>query len=284
MASYSAVKRILIVVGLVMGCMTAFYGGRAARNCLGPGVSAAYAADPEPVPEVGAERVWVDDEEQGILELGEEEILRIQTAAGGLTGYERAMIVAKRLNDALAAGAAASDVAAQQVADQWVVTIGDSSLITANSEEAGQAGCTPAELAEQWANEITIALLTAPPVPAGEEEVGEAALEEPAAEIEEATEEPTEGSEAAAEWQPQEPYKDKIVPIISVLEGVRIGIARVNGPESAVNQVQAVAQLETHYKNTLEIDVYVPISTKVPGKTLARVQGVGVTGLGDVRL
>ena len=32
------------------------------------------------------------DEEQGILKLGEEEILRIQTAAGGLTGYERAMI------------------------------------------------------------------------------------------------------------------------------------------------------------------------------------------------
>jgi hypothetical protein len=46
-----------------------------------------------------------------------------------------------------------------------------------------------------------------------------------------------------------------------------------------VDKVKAVALLETHFKNTLEIEIYVPISTSVPGKTLARVQGVGVVGV-----
>ena len=69
-----------------------------------------------------------------------------------------------------------------------------------------------------------------------------------------------------------------------MLEGVKLGVARVNGPTSQVHLAQAVAQLETHWKDFLEIDVYIPISTKVPGKTIDRVKGVGVTGLGDIEI
>ncbi len=287
MSRHSVSTSVLVAVGVIVGCLAAFYAGQGARNYLGSALPAAYAEDPEPIPDTVAERVWVDDEEQGILKAGDEEILRIQTTAGGLTGYERAMIAAKRINDALAAGTSGSEVAPQQVGDQWAVTIGERLLITANSQEASQAGGTPEQLAQQWADQITVALLITPPSPEEDGETAEEVVtEEPGPEGEEVVEEPAAegGTEEAAEWQPAEPYKNKIVPIISVLEGVRIGIARVNGPQSAVNQVQAVAQLETHYNNILEIDVYVPISTKVPGKTLARVQGVGVTGLGDLRL
>ena len=113
------------------------------------------------------------------------------------------------------------------------------------------------------------------------EEIAEA---EPSEEQPPAGEEAEEPTVAVEEWQPEEPYKDKIVAIVSFGEGARLGIARVNGPQSAVDQVQAVAQLETSYKDYVDIEIYVPISTKVPGQTLSRVQGVGITGVGDLRI
>jgi len=85
-------------------------------------------------------------------------------------------------------------------------------------------------------------------------------------------------------WQPDEPYEDKIVPIVSFGKGKEIGAARVNGPETAVRQVQAVVQIESRMLNWFEVQIYVPISTKVPGETITRVQGVAVTAVGDLRL
>ena len=280
MNRYGVSRSLLVTVGVVVGCAVAFYAGTVVRNYLGAGVPTVYAEAlaatevPESVPEVVAERLWVNNEEQGVLKVGVDELLSIQTSASGLTGYERAMIVAKRMNDALLAGITPGEVQSVQEAGIWVVKVADKALITVNPEEADRAGLSRAQLAERWANEITVGLLLSPP----SEEVAEVTTAEPTEAVEQSTVEP------AGEWQPAEPYRDKIVPIISALEGTRIGIARVNGPQSAVNRVQAVVQLETHYKKALEIDVYVPISTKVPGRTLARVQGVGVTGLGDLQL
>ncbi len=278
MDNWRVVSKLLMVLVVGAGCTGAFYVGTVARSYLGPGSSAAYAeleetAEAEAIPKVVAERLWVDDQEQGLLKVEDDVVLHIQTASSGLTGYERVIIVAKRLEDALVAGAGPGDMAVQQLAGMWVVMIGETPLITINAEEADQLGATRAELAAQWTMDLATALAEAPAEEEAEEQIAEVPVEE--------TEDVAEETEA--DWQPPEPYKDKIVPIVSVLEGIRIGIARVNGPQSAVNQVQAVAQLETHYKNTLEIDVYVPISTKVPGKNLARVHGVGVTGLGDYR-
>jgi len=291
MDNWRVVSRLLMVLVVGAGCIGAFYVGTAARSYLGPGVTAAYAEDPPPgieleetaevaaIPRVVAERLWVDDQEQGLLKVEDDVVLHIQTASSGLTGYERAIIVAKRLEDALVAGAGPGDIAVQQLAGMWVVMIGETPLITINAEEADQLDVTLVELAAQWAMDLAAAFAEAP----AEEETEEQIAEEPTEEAEDVEDPEEVAEETEADWQPPEPYKDKIVPIVSVLEGVRIGIARVNGPQSAVNQVQAVAQIETHYKNTLEIDVYVPISTKVPGQNLARVQGVGVTGLGDYR-
>jgi hypothetical protein len=94
----------------------------------------------------------------------------------------------------------------------------------------------------------------------------------------------TEPQPAGAEhlWRPAEPYEDKYVPIISLLEGTRLGVARINGPRSRVALTQAVAQFSIRFMDFLNIDIYVPISTREPGKRLARVPDVGVTGLGDI--
>ncbi len=275
----------MTVLGIVVACALAFALGTALRHVCHWQPAVAWAeieGETEPADESSpplqavAERQMVEEEERGQVRLGDRAVLEIQTAAGGLTGYERAMIVAKRLNDALAAGLGPSDVRSTQVSGMSVVQAGSILLITVTRREAERHNITVVGLAEAWATAIAAALPGEQvPPPLVEPEPEPTAIEPTPAE-EEVTE-PT-------GWQPPEPYRDKTVPIISVLEGVKIGLARVSGPESAVDQVQAVAQLETDYKDALSISVYVPISTQVPGSTLARVQGVGVTALGDIRL
>jgi hypothetical protein len=93
-----------------------------------------------------------------------------------------------------------------------------------------------------------------------------------------------EGETAAAPSPDSESYGDKWVPIVSILNGTRIGMARVNGPTWRLDEVQAVAQLELVWSSVATIKVYLPISTKVPESTLSVVKGCGVTGLGDLKL
>jgi hypothetical protein len=80
------------------------------------------------------------------------------------------------------------------------------------------------------------------------------------------------------------PSADKIVPILSVGRGIEIGAAQVRGPADRVHEVQAVAELEAKFKDFLVLAIYVPISTKIPGEHLSRVQGVGVYALAGVKL
>jgi hypothetical protein len=90
--------------------------------------------------------------------------------------------------------------------------------------------------------------------------------------------------QVARDWQPSERYEDKYVPIVSLLEGTRLGVARVNGPRSRVALTQAVVQFSIGFGDFLDIDIHVPVSTREPGPPISRVQGVGLTGLGDVKL
>ncbi len=217
-----------------------------------------------------AERQIADNEERGAIRVGEEVVLEIQTVAGGLTGYERALIVSKRLNDALAAGVKPNQIHSAQTAGMYVVQAGPTTLITVTNPEAERQNTSPAQLAALWAQSLARALggEPGPPVvPTTTTTPGE-----------------TETTPLETNWTPPEPYKDKLVPIISVLQGVKVGVARVNGPTSKVDQVQAVAQLETDFRRVLMINIYVPISTEVPGQKLARVQGVGLTGVADIRI
>ena len=305
-----AVSWLTAAAALLVLAAAAFWGGAALRTVVAPVGSMVFAAEGEqptyPGPEAYAEKVALDGQEQGIVVLGANQPLRIRTSAGGFTGYERAMVVVNRLNSGLEAGVQGEQIQAQQYNGEWVVTGAGSSLITANQGEADIRGLSRSQLADIWAANLRVAVDAAwqTPVPAeteavegAEEEAAELPTEEEAeeppaeadvvAEEAEADEEAVSEEEVAQqpeEWQPSEPYRDKVVGVVSVGEGTRVGIARVNGPASVVEQVQAVAQLETSYKDYLDVEIYVPISTRVPGHSLSRVQGVGVTGVGDLRI
>ncbi len=287
----------------------AFWGGAALRAVVAPAGATAFAAEGEqpayPGPEAYAEEVVLDGEGHGIVVLGDNQPLRIRTSAGGFTGYERALVVVSRLNSSLAAGLQGEQIQAQQYNGEWVVTGAGTNLITVNQAEADIRDLSRSQLADIWAANLRVAVDAAwqTPPPAESETAEEEFVEQPAeetaeqppieevAEAETSEEQPPAGEEeaeeptvAVEEWQPEEPYKDKIVPIVSFGEGARLGIARVNGPQSALDRVQAVAQLETSYKNYLDVEIYVPISTKKPGQILTRIQGVGITGVGDLRI
>jgi len=279
-----AVSWLAAAAALLVLAAAAFWGGAALRTVVAPTGAAAFA-------EV------LDDQEQGIVVLGANQPLRIRTSAGGFTGYERAMVVVNRLNNGLTAGLQADQIQAAAYNGEQVVIGAGTNLITVNQAEADIRDLSRSQLADIWAANLRVAVDAAWQTPAPDElePAQEEFLEQPpteeTAEAGPSEEQPPAGEEeaeeptvAVEEWQPQEPYKEKIVAIVSFGEGARLGIARVNGPQSAVDRVQAVAQFETSFKDYVDIEIYVPISTKVPGQTLARVQGVGITGVGDLRI
>lgn len=75
----------------------------------------------------------------------------------------------------------------------------------------------------------------------------------------------------------------KVVPIVSVGQGAFIGAAQVVGVPANVQRVQAVATVETAIGKVTGT-LLVPISTKMPGSKLSRVDGVGVTAIADIKL
>lgn len=276
---------------LLMGLVAGSYGvGRLLRNTAA--APCAWAADEAKAVSLvaRAERQMEGTAEKGAVYLNDQLLFSIDTVAGGLTGYERSIIVAKRLNDALAVGAVPEQFVASVAQGQNVVLWKDRPLITVDDAQARAIGKPRQQVAEEWAAFIrsTMRQLLGLPEPS---QTQSTALrgEQPA---QRSTETPAEAESAAqttatteeTDWQPPEPYDDKDVPIISVGEGQQIGVARVKGPSSHVRLVQAVAAVETHYEKDLEIEIYVPISTKVPGKTLERIQGVGVIGIAKYRL
>jgi len=266
----------LAVLGLVSWTL-----GYAVRR-VGTPVALAEATPPQ----VEAKALKVDGQEVGALVIGGQEVLRLTQSTGGFTPSERTTIVAGRLRNALAAGATAQDVKAAQMNGQWAVQIKGDILVTTDEVEAKAVRTTPAGLAFSWASSLSNALALEP---------GQAAPTQPAQPGQQqpkAVQPAPAPSEVAAvskqaepaEWRPEEPYGDKWVPIISVLRGVKLGVARVNGPESALGQVKAVAQLETKFRSLVDLEVYIPIDADVPQSKLSRVKGCSVTGLGDFAL
>lgn len=83
----------------------------------------------------------------------------------------------------------------------------------------------------------------------------------------------------------------KVVPILSVginvgsSGGAYIGAVQIQGPKAALDQVQAVAQIEGTFSGVARLRGLIPVDslTPIPGK-LHRVYGVGVTALIDFNL
>jgi hypothetical protein len=75
----------------------------------------------------------------------------------------------------------------------------------------------------------------------------------------------------------------KVVPIVSVGQGAYIGAAQVIGASAGINKTQAVAAVEG-VMGKASGTLLVPISTKIPGANLAKVPGVGVSAVLDLKL
>jgi hypothetical protein len=79
----------------------------------------------------------------------------------------------------------------------------------------------------------------------------------------------------------------KVVPIISGGLNSRkaIGAAQVMGPRSQVEKVKAVAQLDQDlFGKEVKIRAMIPIETKDIVSNIKRVEGVGVSGIVDLKL
>lgn len=89
---------------------------------------------------------------------------------------------------------------------------------------------------------------------------------------------------AVRQFPPEEEIRSKIVPILTVGSSLRAGIAQVSGPVSRVDDVKAVARLDTDYKDVVRIAILVPISTQNVISNIKRVPQVSVTAVGDLKL
>ena len=76
----------------------------------------------------------------------------------------------------------------------------------------------------------------------------------------------------------------KVVPIVSIGSGTRIGAAQVGGvTKAAVDRTKAEGQLEGTFSR-VRAKALIPIDSENPLKQFKRVQGVGVTAIIDVKL
>jgi hypothetical protein len=253
--------RLLLGAGVVV----AFAAGwmvQAVTSAFGPAVALAQ----ETGPQARVQEVRISGLEAGQLIVGDHEVATITVPAGGFSGYERALIAADRINRNVAQGAGSNDFHAHRNSEPVVQTSSGNNILTVTPDDARAAGIEPEALADRWAADLRQAL-------------GGGASEAVAAPSVTSAKMPS-----SAQWRPPERYDDKYVPIISLLQGTRLGVARVNGPRSRVTLTQAVVQFSIDFGSFLDIDLYVPVSTREPGRTISRIQGVGVTGLGDLRL
>jgi len=208
------------------------------------------------------EQVYTIGGEGGEVSINGNVVLRLRVGAGGFTAEERALIIRQRLSNVVLAGIEPSGVRAGIVRGQPAVVAGDAIIITADAEHARLNSTTQAQLAAAWARNVAGALGGEPGAPTPDVDF----------------------EEARPDWRPSEPYKDKDVPVISIGRGIRVGMARVTGPTSKVNTVKAVAQLESRLQKFGDVEIYVPISTETPGKSLDRVNECAVVGLADLKL
>ena len=259
-----AIGKRLVLVAVVAVALTGLFSAGSLLQRGHPQPSLAWAAD-NPKVQIEARQVTVGRTPVADVLINDVIVVKIRRGMENKTPYQVASVVADRLNRAVERGYGPTDIAADRVDGEWGVFAGSDLLVVADSYHAQVNNSTPRTLAEDWAQNIRRELTAA----------GVESRRPPAA--------PSGGQEYGDAWY-EENYGDKWVPIISIPDGVRIGAARVNGPRWDLHKVIAVGQFETPWEDFLEIDIYVPLSTRTPGKFLDRVQGVGVTALADFDL
>lgn len=76
----------------------------------------------------------------------------------------------------------------------------------------------------------------------------------------------------------------KVVPVLSLGSGTRVGAAQVTGPKDLVDKTKIVVQIETKFsQKNLDVEIFVPSDSMNPLE-FNRVEGVGVSALIDLKL
>lgn len=205
-----------------------------------------------------AHEAAIDGLQVGEVLMGEKVLLRIRTAAGGLTAVQRGQVVADRLNELTGEATKPESITTGTANGQEVVMVDGQVLVTADSAHAKLNSTTPTILAQHWAENVRAAFTAAEGV-----ETAEAKTEDVVASV---------------------PTSEKIVPIISAGKGVRIGGAQVTGPRDRVHEVVAVAQLEGDYQGAVRARVLVPVSSENVVENISRVPQTSVNALVDIKL
>ena len=243
-------KRILLIIGLVTVTLAAF-----SLDCL---ISPGALAQNQVSPEIAAREVSEDGRSVGEVLVDGQVVLRMRSFAGGMNPVERAQLVADRLRDLRASGELRPEnIRTGIVNGQRAVLAGNQVIVTADREQALMNDTNTAGLANLWAARLRGALDGRP-------------LSQP-------------GGVGAATPRAI-PTASKIVPILSVGSGTRIGGAQVTGPRNRVDDVRAVAQIEGQFGNAVRARVLVPVSTENVIQDIARVPGTSVTALVDIGL
>ena len=196
--------------------------------------------------EVMAQQVTINGRQAGEVLVDGQVVFRIRTSAGGFTPYQRAEIVAQRLRGLTDDSIRSEDVDMGRVNGQDVVMAGGHVIVTADRAHARLNGTTTSGLAALWSQSLSNAV-AGRPVQATR--VGE-----------------------------------KIVPIISVGSGTRVGGALVAGSSSRLDEVVAVAQIEGQFGNAVRVRALVPVSTENVVQNIRRVPETAVIGLVDIKL
>ena len=78
----------------------------------------------------------------------------------------------------------------------------------------------------------------------------------------------------------------KVVPILSISIGSSsaVGAAQVTGPKYLLDKVQAVAAPEVKFLGEIGIRALIPVSSKNVIQDIRKVDGVGVSGIVDLKL
>lgn len=195
--------------------------------------------------EVVAREATIAGRQVGEVLVGDQIVVRIRTSAGGFSPYQRAQEVAQRIQG-VTATSMPSTIVMRRVNGQYAVVADGTLLVTAGPAEAQLNGMTTAGLANFWALRISSAL----GVRSGD-----------------AT-----------------PTSQKIVPIISIGSGTRVGGALVAGASSRLSEVVAVAQIEGTFQGSVRIRALVPVSTTNVVSNIERVPETAVIGLVDIKL
>ena len=195
--------------------------------------------------DIRAQQVTVDGRQAGEVLVNQQVVIRLRTSAGGSSPYQRAQEVAQRLQSLMSTSMPQS-IVMKRMNGQYVVVAGSTLIVTADPAEARLNGMTTAGLANSWALRLSSALGVNPVDPT--------------------------------------PVSQKIVPIISIGKGTRVGGALVSGASNRLDEVVAVAQIEGTFGGSVRIRALVPVSTTNVVSNIRRVPQTAVIGLVDIKL